>query len=273
MNKLMVKRKIIFVIIILLLMSGCNKSEKKRLNQYDFIEKCAYSESGDWVYSFCITYNKDKNGNFDLISNYHFNGYDLIGKVDDDTFSIITVDKTSGEIVDSTKAPYNSLLTGSKTRDEIYKIDKYFNSSSFSKENVINDLYMLNLKYIKPDLIYKLYKEALSKKERELGFYTDIPVISTINSEIEGGELRLGYLISYGYIDYIKIDFIDSNGRFLSDLVSEGKATEEQINDYINLITLQDFILEKQRFEIDESIEWKYFKKSDLIKLLELVVD
>ncbi len=253
----------------LLICSGCKRSEGSSQPTINFLDKCAYETVDDnWIYYFCASYFKDQDGNFTVLNEYDFNGFDLLKKDTSDEFGIPVVDGDTGKIIEYYDSDVNSLLYGKKTREDTNKITDYFNSSNFNYETLKDDLNKLDLKYIDADLVINLYEKSLHAPEKKFGKYGSLPFVGTIDKEISNGTIRIGYILNYGNIEYIKIDFIDKNGEFLSDLVEEKKATNEQIDDYNEILKLEDEIINKQELEIDIKYEGKYFSFTSLSQML-----
>ena len=270
MKKILFKIMLFFFVIIL---CGCQKEENKSI-QVNFLDKCAFEEVDDnWIYYFCTSYFKDENGNFTRINEHEFNGVDLLKKDISDEFKIPVIDGATGEIVNYYTPSFNALLYGTKTRDEVKKINAYFNGSKFNSETIKEDLNELQLKYIDVDLIVSLYEKSLTAEEKEFGKFGNFPFVETIDKEVANGTIRIGYIMYYGDIEYIRIDFIDKNGEFLSEIVKENDATKEQIDDYNEILKLEEEIIKSQELEIDIQYEGKYFSFTSLSQMLKGLKD
>ena len=66
----------------------------------------------------------------------------------------------------------------------------------------------------------------------------------------------MGYMVKWGYIYYVNIE-LKIKDDYLSDLIKEDVATEEQKKIYQNIIAIEEYILEKQSFNLPKNLENK----------------
>lgn len=266
--------KIYFLLlIILLLITGCVKDGKLKSTNYptlNFIDKCAFKETNNtWSYYFCIEFGKDSSGNFTVPLGYDFNGLDLVNKDKTDNYYIPFYDSNTGELVSKGKVNTQALLYGDKTRKEVKAIYNLFNDKKPNKEITEDDLKELKLNYIDKDLILNIFNDALNAEPITLGKYTNISMFNTITKSFSNYEVMVGYLLYYGNIKYIKIDFVDKNtNKYLSQLVDENKASNDQEQDYKNIKNLEETIIRQQKFNVDDIFKGKIIETSIIEDIL-----
>lgn len=255
------------------IVTGCDQKEVEE--EIKFLDKCAIQEIDDqWIYSFCASYSKDQKGEFTVLREFDFNGYDLLKKDNTDRYIIPVINESTGEQVDELKAEMHALLYGSKKRNDVLKISNFFNGSDFHPEAVDQDIEKLNLDSIDRKIVLDLYKQAIHSVEKAFGKFGSIPMTATYDKKTVEGTFRIGYLINYGHIEYMKIDFIDQEtGKFLSDLDKEGTIPADQKEDYEQLRKLEQEIVKQQKFNFEHIFQGKTMDTTALKALLEGIVN
>lgn len=254
---------------VLIGLTGCKNDKKiEEDNEVYSLEKCSYKENDNWIYYFCTYYQKDDSGNFTKINGREFNGIDLLKKDTNDKFYITVTDSQTGEIINTMEPGIYTLLNGEKTKQEYLKLSDFLDSGSFNEENFESKLKELELKTIDENLVVELYKASLNEEEVSHGKYDYLSAASSLDIESGNGVFRVGYMIYNGNIKFVKIDYINKDGEFLSNLVNDNEATKDQIEDYNNLLLLEKEIVEKQSLNIDVFDG----KTVDTSKLKELLV-
>ncbi len=253
---------------VLIVLTGCKNDKKiEEDNEVHSLEKCSYKEDDNWINYFCTFYQKDDSGNFTKIYGYEFNRIDLLKKDTNDKFYIPIIDGKTGETINTMEPGVYTLLNGEKTRQEYLKLSDFLDSGAFNEENFESKLKELELKTIDENLVIELYKSSLNEEEVSHGKYDYLSFASSLDIESGNGVFRVGYMIYNGNIKFAKIDYINKDGKFLSTLVNDNEATEDQIEDYNNLLLLEKEIVEKQIFDIDV-FDGKTFDTTKLKELL-----
>lgn len=237
------------ILICTLCLVGCGSTNTNQTGDIKFIEKCAYHEESPWIYYFCTTFLKDENGNPATLFNYEFNAIDLSKKIDNSQFSMDVIDANTGKVVDKLNVEVQALLYYEQAKSDHKKISEFFNNKKDTNSITLEDLNSLDLEYVDKQLLVELYNESINSAVVSLGKYLNIPFTNTYEEKTNNGILKVGYIIYYGNIKYMKIDFMyNENGEYLSELVKNDKATIEQKQDYQQILNLEKMIIENQSF-------------------------
>ncbi len=264
----------ICIISTVILLENKEKTNNKVKEEPNFLDKCVYEQVNEnWIYYFCISYLKDKNNEFNVINGYDFGGYDLLNKDLSDEYGMPVRDGKTGKIIDYMDVDTHGLLYGKKTREDTIKIIDYFNSPKFKQENLEEDLKKLNLSNIDKNIVIKLYDKCLKEVPVPFGRYGENPFVATLTQEVLNGTIEVGYILYYGNIKFLKIDFIYKDGVHLSDIVKSDDATDKQVEDYNTILSLEDKIVSSQKLDIDDDFEFNEFDKTDLKNLLEELIE
>ncbi len=138
-------------------------------------------------------------------------------------------------------------------------INEYFNKYKFNTVISMEDLNELDLKYISKEDVLELYNEAIeSPKIMKWGknIITQKEVYLTKSLTKDNYTWIMGYMVKWGYIYYVNIE-LKIKDDYLSDLIKEDVATEEQKKIYQNIIAIEEYILEKQSFNLPKNLENK----------------
>ncbi len=239
-----VKKLILFIVIGVIIALGAvmaNTIDNEDKKEREFTIKYAYDDKEDgWKIAFKI--NLYSNGK----RSYSFNGYNL--KYDElDGYYIPMVDKDTGEIVEKIKPKTITLSVSEKYSEEVLAINKYFNEKQFMTSISLYDLNDLSLKNIDKDYLVNLFNRAINSKEiEEPGNYADSPLSDCIKvestEESMPGTWRLFYIIDYGNISDIYIDFISKDGTHLKD---KKKMNEKEKNITSEITELEHSLIDK----------------------------
>lgn len=258
------KRKIIIIsgIIILLFLAIfitllLKKEKSYRIisnSEVHFPTRYAIEQKEDgWFCHFDIEYLKT-----DMTKPYYY-GYDC----DNLKYSSLPNYYISGEEMDKDgiyeyKIDINhpSYIFNKQYSSDIKKINNYFLSKEFNQEISINDLEELSLDYIKKEDILNLFNKAIkSNMIYKYGNYPNTnrnPYVLT-SKTIDNYTWKLGYYLVKGSIKYVNIELLIGED-YLSDLVKNKKATEEQKEIYENIQIIKNYIIENQKFSIPENL-------------------
>ena len=241
----MKNKKIAIIIILLMIVASVFIINTAYASSYavPYTQKSVYEEKEDgWIYVFEILYEEGKN------NRYIFDGYNL--KYDElDGYYVPVVDKATGEILYKASTEYITLSISEKYGKDIEMISKYFNEKQFEKEITINDLKDLKTKHFDKEYLVNLFNKTInSEMKKEPGEYLDAHfndkvVIESSNNEMPG-KWQLSYLMEYGKIKHLNIEFISSSGEFLSDKVENISMEERELLNEIEI--LEQDIVESQ---------------------------
>ncbi len=221
-----------------------------------FPKQIAYREKEDgWICSFSIEYFKD-----DLEYPYYY-GYDCENFKYPELYDF----KPTGQEVDSngntyeykTSTNHPQYIFHSEYGDDIVRIDEYFTKQKFNTTITMSDLDDLNLKLISKEEVLELYNEAISEPKivkwgkQIITQKTNYLTVSLIKDDYTW---YVGYIVTWGHIHYVSIE-LKIKDVYLSDLVKQNKATEEQRKIYQNITEIENYIIEKQTFRLPKSLE------------------
>lgn len=194
----------------------------------NYSQRSVYDEKEDgWIYTFEIYYpDSDKEDNI-----YMFDGYNLKYKKLDG-FYVPVIDRESGKVIDKITPEYITLSISEKYGEDIRKIVEFFNKKQFVKTISENDLNELNINTIEKKYLVDIYNRTIeSELKTEPGKFNGSYSVGKVNLDSSDknlqGELQLSYLIDYGNIIDVNIEFIDKNGTYLSDKSKEKLSSDE----------------------------------------------
>lgn len=139
---------------------------------------------------------------------------------------------------------------------DLNNISNYFSKYQFNKKIEMKDLEDLELEYISKKEILELYNLAItSEKINKLGNYPNTHLYNYLNVSMtmDNYTWYVGFLMHYGHINYISLELM-IDGEYLSDLVFEDKATDEQREMYDNILKIEKYILGKQVFSLPDEL-------------------
>lgn len=217
------------------------------------MQKSFHDYVGDgWVYVFEIYY--PQNNSQDIL--YLFDGYNLKYKELEDCYVPI-IDKKTNTIIDKIIPDYVTLSISEKYKDDVKTITDYFNKKQYEKTISLEDLKELNTKQIEKSYIVEIFNNTInSKVKKNVGEYYNTSFLEriTVESSDENlkGEWQLSYMIDFGYISEVNIEFIThENDYILSNHDTKSILIYTNLQDEINNIEKQ--IIEEQSFDIDIS--------------------
>lgn len=248
-----------FIIILLLLLSGCTFSENKE-DYNELYESRYYLEKDEgWIYYISISY--DKNGKINL---YNFNG---INTRLDNIYNLYMPLYENGKLVEKLEARCNCLNYYQTYKKEYDSINYFFMENKFQDLINIDDLDSLELSYYKKeDLVYLFNNAIINRKYRKIGNYNY--VLNTLKIDNVDGEWSLVTDGSYGYIELINIEYKYKDGTYLKD---KNNKSEEEQNVENNLKNIEKFIAQNQQSKnLDKYFE---FLSNDEYKELLIILN
>lgn len=266
----------ISLLVFMLLITGCGVEKKEENNYPGFASKCTTIDKTDgWFYFFCIQYPKtDKSiktvkNNYDRSNaySYVFDGFNLKYKKLDGYY--VKISDKDGNEVGQIEPAFPSLSVSETQRDEINEISDFFANKSFNKIISLTDLEDLNVNTIDKESLVQMFNAAYEKEPIELGKYTDLPQAEIVLSDSEKNyKYSIGYYVEYGNIIKINIDILYDDNTYLSDLIQNNIASNDQIKEYENLKKIEKFIIEKQSFDISNISDFSTMNVSTLKETL-----
>lgn len=146
--------------------------------------------------------------------------------------------------------------TNGVTEEEVLLIDNYFDQKQFKKEITIKDLDELKLYNLDKGLIVDLFNKTYNSN-----FDKTISKFSIKGCSIQSDEEKDGYKYNIGVmhlrrgIGAIRIDLLYNDGTYLSELVENKKASNEQKEIYKNFQEIEEYIVENQEVNIRDEFD------------------
>lgn len=232
------------------LLCSCNTANQEKVNDYEsqymFDTKCAVEEGEDgWVYYFCCDYDK---GN-DTPDVYYYEGHNL--KYKSMEGYVIDMRDEDGTVIQSMEAPMVSLVYNEKYDEDMEAIEEYFEKNTPTDVISGDELQLTNLN---GEHVIKLFNQAISSEKMKAGKYYNLPA-SAVEQEkaMDGYCWQVGYVLMYGQILSVDIELIYEGDIHLSDIVAAGEADENQEKLEAVICNIEDKIVEKQEFCVDNS--------------------
>lgn len=224
-----------------------------------------------WFYYFLITTIEQKQ---DITSNF-FNGCNLkYEKLDNYKLRVYKDDNYTEVVREIDGFPTLSISkkesNGIKANDEITKIEKWFDEKQFNKKIDYEDMKDIDVYNFDKNTIINLYNSAVSKKfTKKVGPYLMDPC-SIKKDELKDGYFwNVGILAFRGDIIALRIDIVYSDNIFLSDLIHNNKANQEQIKLYNQVKEIEKYIIKNQKIDILE--EFPDYKNEKIMRLYRII--
>ena len=262
------KRKyilIFFISIIFIFVSGLylkNMENKKSNNFYEenkdaienYAEKIAIVEGDDaWYYQFLITTfdNGETTNNF-------FNGCSLKYSKLDDYYVPVT---ENGKVVEKIIVHPNLVASQKSVNNvteasEVVLIDDFFDQKQFKKEITTNDLDELTLYNFDKNLIVDLFNKTYNSNfDKTITKFNLAGCSIQSDGEKDGYKYNIGVMHLRRGIGAIRIDLLYNDGTYLSELVENKKASNEQKEIYKNFQEIEEYIVENQEVNIRDEFD------------------
>ena len=262
------KRKyilIFFISIIFIFVSGLylkNMENKKSNNFYEenkdaienYAEKIAIVEGDDaWYYQFLITTfdNGETTNNF-------FNGCSLKYSKLDDYYVPVT---ENGKVVEKIIVHPNLVASQKSVNNvteasEVVLIDDFFDQKQFKKEITTNDLDELTLYNFDKNLIVDLFNKTYNSNfDKTITKFNLAGCSIQSDGEKDGYKYNIGVMHLRRGIGAIRIDLLYNDGTYLSELIENKKATNEQKEIYNNFQKIEEYIVENQEVNIRDEFD------------------
>ena len=246
-----------------------NAVSKKSSSDFPVYKNVARQICDDgWVYTFVYEYEKENVEKIDGLVKFYFYGINVRYRYADDYY------ETEKDGIPGTAAPYRTgmLIWGrsKETASDSAKIDALLEKSD--KESLLAlDPKSIEFTSLDKDMFFRLMREALNgKPQAESGdqTYWDYPFTGPLTEKEykDGYKFQVCILLETGLIDVCYIDVLYKTGSGqsdyvqLSDLVTKGTATDEQVKCFRKLQQIAKLIEEKETLMAgaDQSENAKY---------------
>ena len=217
-----------------------NKAKAQDVTNTEYAQKSVYDEMDDgWIYTFEILYPND-----DSERVYMFDGYNLKYK-QLDGYYVPVVDSTTNKEIDRVIPEYITLSISEHSKKDIEEIVKYFNEKQFDNKITIKDLSSLNISTISKEYLVDIFNRTIdSKLKTEPGEYYKSNFIGRVSVESSDssmpGEWQATYILNYGDVYNVDIEFIDQNGKYLDAKQKENTLSEKESELVSEIETLEN---------------------------------
>lgn len=164
---------------------------------------------------------------------------------------------SNGKYYYEIETDHPSYLRNKELNNDIKLISNYFLEKKFTKQIDLDDLKELHLKKIDKQEVIDLYNSAInSKLIKKFGNYPNTNRTTYLTTSMNNNNYtwKLGYILVMGHIKYVNIELL-INEQYLSDLIKENKATDEQKEIFDNIKNIENYILKTQKFDIPNDLK------------------
>ena len=278
MRKKTLNQKIVFssfILLFLLIICFCSnkiytiykerKAEKELLGQEEIgnslVFKEAYKYMGDgWYYSISSTRHEEDNHVY--VYNYSLSGCNIKYETLEDNYGMY-VDSQNPE--NNYRIPINppSLATSYKSldgikteREERREIEEYLNQNKWNRRIMLEDLAGITFVNFDSNDIVELWNNMYEKDySDELGEYASLNTCALKKENKDKNYYQVGVYVRYGFIQDVKIDYVDDNGIYLTDKIEKNTATELESSLYENIKLIEKEIIAKGSFDVEDEFE------------------
>ena len=278
MRKKTLNQKIVFssfILLFLLIICFCSnkiytiykerKAEKELLGQEEIgnslVFKEAYKYMGDgWYYSISSTRHEEDNHVY--VYNYSLSGCNIKYETLEDNYGMY-VDSQNPE--NNYRIPINppSLVTSYKSldgikteREERREIEEYLNQNKWNRRIMLEDLAGITFVNFDSNDIVELWNNMYEKDySDELGEYASLNTCALKKENKDKNYYQVGVYVRYGFIQDVKIDYVDDNGIYLTDKIEKNTATELESSLYENIKLIEKEIIAKGSFDVEDEFE------------------
>lgn len=264
-----------FILLFLLIICFCSnkiytiykerKAEKELLGQEEIgnslVFKEAYKYMGDgWYYSISSTRHEEDDHVY--VYNYSLSGCNIKYETLEDNYGMY-VDSQNPE--NNYRIPINppSLVTSYKSldgikteREERREIEEYLNQNKWNRRIMLEDLAGITFVNFDSNDIVELWNNMYEKDySDELGEYASLNTCALKKENKDKNYYQVGVYVRYGFIQDVKIDYVDDNGIYLTDKIEKNTATELESSLYENIKLIEKEIIAKGSFDVEDEFE------------------
>ncbi len=195
---------------------------------------------------------------------YSFNGCNLKYETLDYSYALVTDIKT-GEILQiipktpPTLSAYRRSKDGKEEKpisDEIVTINKFLERKQFHEQLTLEDLSEMKFENIDPNDIITLWNQFDDSKylhQKDFGPYPNMAACNYLKNDSSNNYFQVGVIMGFGFIREVRMDYINENGEYLTDRIETQVASDEEKQLYQNIQSMEQTIIEKQSFAIEDS--------------------
>lgn len=253
---------------IFLIITGCSSDNKEdNIAQVpQFVDKEVTKEKDDgWVAHLYIQIEKKDKTSKQLENNYDLDNimnvyYDCINlryqSLDGYSIKVVNEDGKQTEEMKEVIPTYSRAVDKQK---DIQKLNNFLSEKKYNREITLNDLKEIDCDSLDKKEIVEMYNEAINKKMDEypgnVSYGANKEIGSGEISLSDSGKLYVAYIVSMDKIAAINIEYIDSDGQYLSSLYDQGDVNEKQKEFKFLLDKIEHQIIETQSIEIKEDTD------------------
>lgn len=244
---MMMKKLFIMVWVgsIVLALVGCDHKPK---SAFSFDEKIYIEEREDgWIYVSQYSYAGSTNY-------YAYDAYNLKYQYIEG-FDLLVYDADTNKVIGkaTTVLPYLSLLPEAEV--DIRKISKFFEEKRISETITMDDLSELNLNFLDKENVLELFNKTIVQEPQPEGKYSNLPAASMVQSKmVDDYKWQGAYYGCHGNIVAFRIELIYKDGVYLSDLIEDNTATNEQKQIYNKYKEIERNILQSNNFLVNKGL-------------------
>lgn len=243
---------LLLLVVVGLVATGVVNASVEKSKIISYSQRNVYDEKEDgWIYTFEINYPIDDS---EIV--YMFDGYNLKYKELDGYYVPVVDDATNEEIYRITPN-YITLSISEEYKWDIQKIVKYFNEKQFIDEISISDLESLDILTISKEYLVDIFNRTInSELKTQPGEYYESSFTGRVyqksTDESMPGEWQATYILSYGDIYDVNIEFITENGIYLSDKVEKNIISTTEKNLVSQIEAIENNIVSNQNVNSNE---------------------
>lgn len=242
-----------------------NQDEKKLMEEREKIAetvvfKEAYKYINDgWYYYINTKKWEEKAGEYSY--NYYFSGCNVKYETLDDNYGMY-IDPDNSEnnykipisppTINTSYRSKNGIMTEETERRAL---NSFLQDRAWNRKITVEDLSEVEfVNFDKNDIVW-LWNDLYDKEYiKDAGLYASLGSCTLRKEKKDKNYYQVGVYFSFGFIKDVRIDYVDQNGKYLTDKAKSAMSTEEvQIYDNIKLIEKE--IVEKGSFDVEEKFK------------------
>ena len=143
-----------------------------------------------------------------------------------------------------------------ETREERREIEEYLNQNKWNRRIMLEDLAGITFVNFDSNDIVELWNNMYEKDySDELGEYASLNTCALRKENKDKNYYQVGVYVRYGFIQDVKIDYVDDNGIYLTDKIEKNTATELESSLYENIKLIEKEIIAKGSFDVEDEFE------------------
>lgn len=236
------------------------REEEEKVAESSVVKRSYLEKEDGWFYYITIDRVQEKEK---YIYYNYFSGCNIKYEHLDDNYS--TLIDGDGHI---SKIPSTSVTLehsrkskdGKKTEtDELGEINELLVNEHWERKINSDDLKSIKFVNFEKDDIVKLWNDAYSKKYQKtddiIGKYISLNTCSIAKVKSSEDHYQVGLLLNYGNIEEVRIDYVYSNGTYLTDKIASNKATDKEKEIYNTIKEMEQDIKKNGKFSLDKKFD------------------